>query len=86
MTFSDLARQLNVSTATVSRALSRPEIVAPATRKRVLEAVQRSGGEGRLQLGTVHVVVVRDILKLHLHVMSCVPGGHAIHKPFALEA
>ena len=43
MNFSDLARQLNVSTATVSRALSRPEIVAPATRKRVLEAVQRSG-------------------------------------------
>jgi LacI family transcriptional regulator len=43
MTFSDLARQLNVSTATVSRALSRPEIVAPATRKRVLEVVRRSG-------------------------------------------
>jgi DNA-binding LacI/PurR family transcriptional regulator len=43
MTFSDLARQLNVSTATVSRALSRPEIVAPATRKRVLEFVRRSG-------------------------------------------
>lgn len=43
MNFSDLARQLNVSTATVSRALSRPEIVAPATRKRVLEFVRRSG-------------------------------------------
>ena len=43
MNLSDLARQLNVSTATVSRALSRPEIVAPATRERVLEVVQRSG-------------------------------------------
>jgi len=43
MKFSDLARQLKVSTATVSRALSRPEKVAPATRKRVLEFVQRSG-------------------------------------------
>ena len=43
MNFSDLARQLNVSTATVSRALSRPEKVAPATRKRVLEFVRRSG-------------------------------------------
>ncbi len=43
MTFSDLARQLKVSTATVSRALSRPEVVAPATRKRVLEFVARSG-------------------------------------------
>src|SRR4029077_2586545 len=31
MNFSDLARQLKVSTATVSRALSRPEKVAPAT-------------------------------------------------------
>src|SRR5208282_2846138 len=33
MNLSDLARQLNVSTATVSRALSRPEVVSPATRK-----------------------------------------------------
>ncbi len=33
MNLSDLALQLNVSTATVSRALSRPEVVAPATRK-----------------------------------------------------
>ena len=43
MTFSDLAKQLNVSTATVSRALSRPDMVAPATRERVLEVVRRSG-------------------------------------------
>src|ERR1700688_1960093 len=43
MTFNDLARQLKVSTATISRALSRPEKVAPATRKRVLEFVRRSG-------------------------------------------
>jgi LacI family transcriptional regulator len=43
MNFSDLARQLKVSTATISRALSRPEKVAPATRKRVLEFVRRSG-------------------------------------------
>jgi LacI family transcriptional regulator len=43
MNFTDLARQLNVSTATVSRALSRPEKVAPATRNRVLEFVRRSG-------------------------------------------
>jgi DNA-binding LacI/PurR family transcriptional regulator len=43
MNFSDLARQLKVSTATVSRALSRPEKVAPATRERVLDLVRRSG-------------------------------------------
>jgi LacI family transcriptional regulator len=43
MTFNDLAQELNLSTATISRALSRPEIVAPETRTRVLEAVRRSG-------------------------------------------
>ena len=43
MNLRDLARKLNLSTATVSRALSRPEIVAPATRERVLQAVRRSG-------------------------------------------
>jgi DNA-binding LacI/PurR family transcriptional regulator len=43
MTFNDLAKQLNLSTATISRALSRPEIVAPETRMRVLDAVRRSG-------------------------------------------
>jgi LacI family transcriptional regulator len=43
MTFNDLARELNLSTATISRALSRPEIVAPETRMRVLDAVRRSG-------------------------------------------
>jgi LacI family transcriptional regulator len=43
MTFNDLAKELNLSTATISRALSRPEIVAPETRTRVLDAVRRSG-------------------------------------------
>src|ERR1700737_4581386 len=43
MNFSDLARQLKVSTATVSRALSRPEVVAQKTRKGVLGFVARSG-------------------------------------------
>jgi LacI family transcriptional regulator len=43
VTLNDLARQLNVSTATVSRALSTPEMVAPQTRERILEAVQKSG-------------------------------------------
>jgi DNA-binding LacI/PurR family transcriptional regulator len=43
MTFNDLAKELNLSTATISRALSRPEIVAPQTRTRVLDAVRRSG-------------------------------------------
>ena len=41
MTLHDLARELNLSIATISRALSRPEDVAPLTRQRVLAAVHR---------------------------------------------
>jgi LacI family transcriptional regulator len=41
MTLFDLSRELNVSIATISRALTRPEIVAPDTRERVLKAVKQ---------------------------------------------
>jgi DNA-binding LacI/PurR family transcriptional regulator len=43
MTLHDLAKELNLSIATISRALSRPEDVAPPTRQRVLAAVHRHG-------------------------------------------
>jgi LacI family transcriptional regulator len=43
MTLHDLAHELNLSIATISRALSRPEDVAPPTRQRVLAAVHRHG-------------------------------------------
>jgi DNA-binding LacI/PurR family transcriptional regulator len=43
MTLHDLAKELNLSIATISRALSRPEDVAPLTRQRVLAAVHRHG-------------------------------------------
>ena len=43
MTLHDLAKELNLSIATISRALSRPEDVAPPTRQRVLTAVHRNG-------------------------------------------
>ena len=42
--------------------------------KIVTNIVSRPG-----KLGPVHVVVVRDILKLNLHVMGCVPGGDAVN-------
>src|SRR6516225_4465574 len=68
MTFNDLAKELNLSTATISRALSRPEIVAPGTRTRVLDAVRRSGyqmnGVARsLRTQSTHTigVIVSDI-------------------------
>ncbi len=43
MTLTDLAKELNLSIATISRALSRPEDVASHTRQRVLAAVHRHG-------------------------------------------
>jgi DNA-binding LacI/PurR family transcriptional regulator len=43
MTLTNLAKELNLSIATISRALSRPEDVAAPTRQRVLAAVHRHG-------------------------------------------
>jgi DNA-binding LacI/PurR family transcriptional regulator len=43
MTLFDLAQELNVSISTISRALSRPEMVAPVTREKVLAAVKQFG-------------------------------------------
>ncbi len=43
MTLVELAHELNLSIATISRALNRPDDVAPATRERVLAAVHRNG-------------------------------------------
>jgi LacI family repressor for deo operon, udp, cdd, tsx, nupC, and nupG len=39
----EVAKRAGVSTATVSRVLSRPSVVAPGTRRRVLRAVERLG-------------------------------------------
>ena len=43
VTMSELAQSLNLSTSTVSRALTRPEMVAPETLERVLAAVKANG-------------------------------------------
>src|SRR5580658_6473750 len=42
-TIKDVAQELGMSVATVSRALSRPELLRPATRERVLSAVKGLG-------------------------------------------
>ena len=43
MTLSELAKELNLSTSTVSRALTRPDLVAEATRRKILVAVDTYG-------------------------------------------
>ena len=42
-TIYEVAKRAGVSTATVSRVLSRPDVVAPETRKKVLQEVERLG-------------------------------------------
>ena len=44
-TIYEVAKKAGVSTATVSRVLSQPDVVSPATRRRVLQAVERLGYE-----------------------------------------
>ncbi len=41
----EVAKRAGVSTATVSRVLSEPSVVAPATRRKVLQAIERLGYE-----------------------------------------
>ena len=67
-TLQDVARCAGVHPATVSRALSRPEMVATGTRSRVLDAVQTLGfvpnhSAQRLAGGSAHTigVIVPDI-------------------------
>lgn len=42
-TIKDVARELDISVATVSRAMSKPHLLRPATVARVREAVERLG-------------------------------------------
>jgi len=42
-TIHEVAKRAGVSTATVSRALSQPDVVSPATRQRVIQAVEALG-------------------------------------------
>lgn len=64
----EVAREAGVSTATVSNALNRPEVVAPATRQRVQEAIRRldfvpNRAAASIRLGTNRLIglVVPDI-------------------------
>ena len=43
VTIYDIAKKLNINASTVSRAMSKPELVSAKTRKRVLEAAEELG-------------------------------------------
>ena len=62
MTIRDIAREAGVSTATVSRVLSAPELVAEATRIKVREAVVRLGYTPNLAAKTLRTLRTDKIL------------------------
>jgi LacI family repressor for deo operon, udp, cdd, tsx, nupC, and nupG len=62
-TIKDVARELQMSVATVSRALSQPELLRPETRERVLAVVERLGYRPNLlarglRRGRTHVILL----------------------------
>ena len=61
-TIHDVARRARVSTATVSRVLSRPDIVAPDTRRRVLRAIERLGYAPNSAASNLRTLKSRKIL------------------------
>jgi DNA-binding LacI/PurR family transcriptional regulator len=82
-TMRDVARQAGVSLATVSRALSLPELVAPPTRQRVDAAVRRLGYEhsraarstARTRSGFIGVVAPDLINPFFLGVLTGIQDG-----------
>jgi LacI family repressor for deo operon, udp, cdd, tsx, nupC, and nupG len=61
-TIYEVAKRAGVSTATVSRVLSRPEVVAPATRRKVLQAVERLGFEPNFAAKNLRTLQSRKLL------------------------
>jgi LacI family repressor for deo operon, udp, cdd, tsx, nupC, and nupG len=61
-TIQDVARDAGVSTATVSRVLSAPELVAAATRAKVMEAVGRLGYQPNFAAKSLRTLKTEKIL------------------------
>ena len=79
-----VADEAGVSTATVSRVFNRPEMVAPATRRRVLEASKRvgNGTPPRKVLGLVVPDASNEVFSQFLHALE----GELFDKGFQLIA
>jgi LacI family transcriptional regulator, repressor for deo operon, udp, cdd, tsx, nupC, and nupG len=61
-TIYEVAKRAGVSTATVSRVLSRPDVVARDTRRKVLQAVERLGYEPNYAAKNLRIPKTRKIL------------------------
>lgn len=61
MTLSELARKLDLSPATISRALNRPEMVAPSTLAKVFKAVDEVGYRPNAIARSLRIGVTRSI-------------------------
>ena len=58
----EVAKRAGVSTATVSRVLSRPDVVAPDTRRKVMQAVERLGYEPNYAAKNLRTLRSRKLL------------------------
>lgn len=97
----EIARRVGVAPMTVSRVLSNPDMVAPATRAKVLEAIEAAGfvpnrlassmkGNGRM-IGTVVPPLINSGIAEQVQGMSdeCQEGGYSmllVQGEFTLEA
>ena len=97
----EIAKRVGVAPMTVSRVLSNPEMVAPATRAKVLEAIEAAGfvpnrlassmkGNGRM-IGTVVPPLINSGIAEQVQGMSdeCQQGGYSmllVQGEFTLEA
>lgn len=97
----EIARRVGVAPMTVSRVLSNPEMVSPATRAKVLEAIESAGfvpnrlassmrGTGRM-IGTVVPPLINSGIAEQVQGMSdeCQDGGYSmllVQGEFTLEA
>ena len=61
-TISDIAKAAGVSVATVSRVLSKPDVVKPATRQRVMEVVDKMGYQPNALAQQLRMQATRNIL------------------------
>ncbi|MFY8030197.1 MAG: LacI family DNA-binding transcriptional regulator [Devosia sp.] len=97
----EIAKRVGVAPMTVSRVLSNPDMVAPATRARVLDAIEAAGfvpnrlassmkGNGRM-IGTVVPPLINSGIAEQVQGMSdeCQQGGYSmllVQGEFTLEA